>query len=405
VRVSILTHYYPPEVGAPQARLATLAERLTGRGVEVTVHTGFPNYPDGRIKPPYRNRPWLDERDGGVRVVRSLVYPAPNVGFARRLANHLAFAASAIGTARRAGPAEVVVVETPPLFTAAAGVAYTRLLDAPMVLHVSDRWPASAVQLGALRDRRAIALAERLERWCYRHAAAIVVPTDGLTSELERLPEGRGKLRRLGPAVDIGRFRPGQARGDASGPLRLLYAGTIGLAHGLGTLVEAARIVGPDSVEVWIAGDGAEGPALRDELARRPADNVRLLGLLPHEQIPGLYEQVDAAVVLLRDRPAFQAALPTKMFEAMAAARPVVLSARGEAAELLERHRAGLVVPPENPRELAEALQRLARDRAMLTELGTNARRCAEAHSWDTTADRWYELLHDLAPRRKRRTP
>jgi glycosyltransferase involved in cell wall biosynthesis len=398
MRCTILTHYYRPEVGAPQARLSELAARLTSRGVEVIVHTGFPNYPDGRVKQPYRNRPWLEERDGGVRVVRSLVYPAANAGLARRLANHLVFAASAVATARRAGPADVVLVETPPLFTAAAGVPYARLLDAQLVLHVSDRWPASAVQLGALRDRRAIALAERLERWCYRHAGAVVVPTDGLRDELGRVPEARGKVHRLGPGVDTERFRPAASNRDApTRPLRVLYAGTVGLAHGVGTLVEAARLAGPETVEVWIAGDGAEARPLRDQLARQPAHNVKLLGSLPYEEIPRLYEQVDAAAVLLRDRPVFRAALPTKIFEAVAAARPVVLSARGEAAELVERHGAGIVVPPEHPQALAEGLRRLARDRAKLTELGRNGRRLAEAHSWDATADRWHELLHDLA--------
>jgi glycosyltransferase involved in cell wall biosynthesis len=339
-----------------------------------------------------------------VKVVRSLVYPAVNAGFVRRLANHAVFAASAVATARRAGRADVVVVETPPLFTAAAGVLYRRVLDASLVLHVSDRWPASAVQLGALRDRRAIALAERLERWCYRGADAIVVPTDGLRDQLERVPDARGKVRRLGPAVDTQRFRPGPGGQDASAPLRVLYAGTIGLAHGVGTLVEAARIAGPEAIEVWIAGDGAEAPALREQLARRPVSNVKLLGSVPYEEIPRLYEQVDAAAVLLRDRPVFHAALPSKMFEAMGAGRPVVVSARGEAGELVERHGAGVVVPPEDPQALAEALRRLARDRATLVELGANARRCAQAHSWDATADQWYALLHELASRRIRRS-
>ena len=123
------------------------------------MHTGFPNYPDGAVKPPYRNRPWHEERESCVRVVRTLVYPAANRGFARRLANHLSLAVSAVATARRAGPADVVIAETPPLFTAAAGVVYARLLHAPLVLHVSDRWPASAVQLGALRTSLAIRLA------------------------------------------------------------------------------------------------------------------------------------------------------------------------------------------------------------------------------------------------------
>ena len=118
MRVTLLTHYYPPEVGAPQARLSALARGLSRRGVEVTVHTGFPHYPDGVIQPPYRNRPWLTEDENGVRVVRSAVYPAPNRGFGRRIANHVSFAFSALATAPAAGPADAVIVETPPLLLA-----------------------------------------------------------------------------------------------------------------------------------------------------------------------------------------------------------------------------------------------------------------------------------------------
>jgi glycosyltransferase involved in cell wall biosynthesis len=397
VRATILTHYYRPEVGAPQARLANLAARLAERGVDVTVHTAPPHYPDGRIRPPYRNRLWLDERDGPVRVVRSAVYPAPNRGFARRLANHLSLALTAVATAGRAGDADVVVVETPPLFTAAAGALYARRLGAQLVLHVSDRWPESAVQLGALRQPGAVRAAEALERWCYRRAAAIVVPTDGLAAELEQVPEARGKVMRLGPAVDVERFRAAPPRAAAGSALRVLYAGTIGMAQGIGTLVEAARIAGPDVVEVRIAGDGAEAEALRARLALEPAANVELLGSVPHERVPLLYEEADAAAVLLLDRPAFAGALPTKLFEAMAAGRPVVVSARGEAAELVQRHGAGIAVPPEDAGRLAEALEELARDRPRLEELGRRARAVAEAHSWEGTADGWLTLLRSVA--------
>lgn len=396
MRVTILTHYYVPEVGAPQARLSTLARLLDERGVEVTVHTGFPHYPDGRLKPPYRNRPWVEERQGAVRVVRSLVYPAPNRGFARRIANHLSFAGSAVVTARRAGPADVVIAETPPLFTAAGGVLYARLVGARLVLNVSDRWPASAVELGALNDRRAISAAERLERWCYRHAAAIAVPTAGLRAALDALPDARGRVRRHGPAVDTALFSAAEPREPGERPLRVLYAGTLGLAQNVGTLLDAARLAG-DEIQVWVAGDGADGPALRDSVARKPAGNVRLFGTVPHADVPGLYRDADVAVVLLRDKPIFDGALPTKMLEAMASARPVVLSARGEAAELVQAHRAGIVIPPEDPEALAEALLALARDRSELADLGAGARRCAEAHDWEATASRWYELLSVVA--------
>jgi hypothetical protein len=167
MRVTLLTHYYPPEVGAPQARLSALARGLSRRGVEVTVHTGFPHYPDGVIQPPYRNRPWMVEEGSGVRVVRSVVYPAPNRGFGRRIANHAFFALSAVATARASGPTDAVIVETPPLLLAGSAIAYARAKGAALVVNVSDMWPDSAVALGTLRRPRLVSSARRLEHACY----------------------------------------------------------------------------------------------------------------------------------------------------------------------------------------------------------------------------------------------
>ena len=148
MRVVFLTHYFPPEKGAAQTRLAALAGGLQAAGLDVTVHTGFPHYPDGAVKDPYRNRAWLRE-PGPVPVLRSAVCPVANRGIARRLLDHTGFAASALATAPLAGPADVVVVESPPLFTAAAGVLYARAKRAALVMNVADRWPATAVAASA----------------------------------------------------------------------------------------------------------------------------------------------------------------------------------------------------------------------------------------------------------------
>ena len=113
----------------------------------------------------------------------------PTAASTRRLANHAAFAAGALATARAAGPVDVVVAETPPLFTAAAGAAYARLKRARLVLNVSDLWPESAIELGALSDGRAAAAAHALARLCYRRAALITAPTRGIVDAPER-PSG-----------------------------------------------------------------------------------------------------------------------------------------------------------------------------------------------------------------------
>jgi glycosyltransferase involved in cell wall biosynthesis len=398
MRLRILTHYYPPEVGAPQVRLAALAQGLARAGVDVTVHTGFPHYPDGEIKAPYRNRPLLREQLDGVRVLRSWVYAAPNRGVGRRLANHASLATTALAAARAGGPADVLLVETPPLLLAGAAVAYAGAKRAKLVLNVADLWPDSAIEMGTLDSKPAIAAARRLERGAYRRAATIACATEGIHATLARRADSAGKAVLMRPAVDLERFDPDAVSQTREPPLRVLYAGTVGLAHGLDVLLDAAqeleRRADPCSFAVTIAGDGADAQALQVRLANGGPAAVRMLGAVPAEDIPALYAESDVAVVMLRDLPIFEGALPTKLLEAMAAARPVVLAARGEAARVVESERCGIAVPPENPRALAEALTSLAADPGRRAELGVAGRRAAERDfGRDAWLRRWSDLL------------
>ena len=393
MRVVLLTHYFPPEVGAPQTRLGELAGGLRRRGFDVTVHTTPPHYPDGVVRPPYANRPLHRQRmRDGTQVLRSAVYATPNRGTTRRVLNHLSHAVSALATSPAAGPCDAVVAETPPLFTAAAGLAYARGKRAALLLHVADLWPESAVELGVLGPGRALSAATWLERACYRGAAAIVVPTSGMRDRLDARPEAAGKVTWVPPAVAVERFAV--VPPPKPGPLRIAYAGTLGMAHGVSTLIEAAALAGPDRVQVTIAGSGAEADHIREVARLRGAANVHLAGLLPADAVPALYAGQHAGAVILRDRPLFAAALPTKMFEVMAAGRPVVVSARGEAAELVERTGTGVAVPPEDPAALAAALCDLWADPARRAAMGAAGRALVAArHRRDTMVDRWAELL------------
>ncbi|MGH2947774.1 MAG: glycosyltransferase, partial [Solirubrobacteraceae bacterium] len=232
-----------------------------------------------------------------------------------------------------------------------------------------------------------------LEAWAYARAAAIAVPTAGISRALERHPAAAGRVERIGPAVDTRRFAgvpPPQPRA----PLEVLYAGTVGLAQGIDTLVSAARLAGPDGVRLTIAGGGAEAERVR----RLAADHVTWRGIAPAAEVPALYGAAHAGVVLLRDRPVFDGAVPTKLLECMAAGRAVVLSAGGEAAELVRRTGVGVVVPPEDAAALAAAFRSLAADPAGTAEIGARGRRAA-AEEFDRagSADRWTALLARVA--------
>jgi glycosyltransferase involved in cell wall biosynthesis len=326
------------------------------------------------------------------------VYPAPNTGFAARLLDHAAFASSALATAPLSPPADVVIAETPPLFCAAAGVGYAHIKRAAYVVNVADLWPESAVALGALRNRRAIAAAAAMERWIYRSADAIVAPTRGIVDRLAATTDAGAKARRLWPVVDIDRFNhivsPPVRHDERGQPLRVLFAGTVGLAHGVEVLVEASRLAGPDVVQTTIAGAGAEADRIRAIVHAQDVGNVRMLGSVAPQRIPELYAAADAGAVLLRDLELFRSALPTKLLEVMAAGRPALVAARGEAAELVAQAEAGLVVTPGDAGALAAAIVELHSDRDLAIRLGRAGRRFAEAHfGADRAADAWAEEL------------
>ena len=377
-RILFLTHYFHPEVGASQTRILECARLLQQRGYDVTVATGFPNYPDGVIPEPYRGR-WLEtETVDGFRVLRSKVYPAPNRGFGRRLVNHASFAISAMATSWRAGHADVVIAETPPLFTAAAAVVVSRMRHARLLLNVADLWPESAVQLGALKNRYAIRGAEAIERFAYRHSHLITAPTPGVQRAIEAHEEFKGRAVLLPNAVDVDRFDPEAPR--ASEPKRVIYCGTVGLAQGVRTLLEAARELERDGsdLEVMIVGDGAERNDLEALAEEWQLRNVTFTGRVKHEEVPRIVESATMAVMLLRDVPLFEDALPTKLLEYMAAGRPVVAAAAGQVSELVSSSRAGIVCPPEDASAVADAIRRIAADDDAAAEMGAHGRRYVE---------------------------
>ena len=305
--------------------------------------------------------------------MRSAVYAAPNRGFARRLADHLAFCASALATAPATGPADVVVVETPPLFTAAAGAIYAALKRAPLVVNVADRWPESAIELGALSQPHAIRAAEALERWIYRRAAADHRADRRAccaTSAPSRTPPGgscacrRPSTPRASPAS----ARPHGRRRPAARPLR-------GHGRARARHLDAGRGRRAAPGRTWSRSRSPAAAPRRAQLSNGVPDNVRSLGIVPPDAIPGLYAQADAGVVLLLDRPILAGALPTKLLECLAAGPPgrPVRARRGRDADLSvgRGHRRRR---PRTPTRSRTAFRTLHGDPALRSRLGDAGR-------------------------------
>jgi hypothetical protein len=368
VRILVVTHYFPPETGAPQARLSALARTWAADGDEVTVLTGMPNHPTGMITPEYRGALRRRERRDGYRVLRTWLYATPNEGIVRKTLGHLSFMISSVLLgATASGHADVVVVSSPTFFSIGSAWLLARLRGARLVVEIRDLWPAIFTELGVLTNRRVIRVLERLELAAYAAADEIVVVSEGFRDNLISRGVSPGRIHTIRNGVSLGRFDPA-TRPDPSvraslratpGDCLVLYLGTHGISQGLPGIAEAAARLAAHPIHFAFVGEGADKPRLERKVTDLGLRNVSLHPGVPHEDVPGLLAAADIALVPLRDVPLFATFIPSKMFEYLAAGKAVIGSVTGEAAQIL-REAGASVVPPEDSLALADAIRELA---------------------------------------------
>lgn len=404
MRVLFLTVYFPPEVGAPQARTYETAKRFVEWGHDVTVVTGFPNHPTGIISKGYRGKLFMREEMDGVNVLRTWVYAAPNRGLWRWAAKHLSFAGSSLLAAPLAGSFDVVVVGSSALFLGLPAYALSRLRGIPWVLTVTDLWPETAVAQGQLANPSLIRLTDWLAGFVYARADAIVGVTQSICDALIKRGTPEEKVMHIPNGTDTVLFNPSTDGAAARKTLGMedkfvvMYAGTVGLAQGLDVVLEAAKLLRDErAVQFVLVGDGVERPNLLEKARREGIDNVSFVDRQPRSKIPSLLNAADVILVTLRKQPLFEGALPSKTSEALACGRPVIMTVAGEAAELLERAGAGLAVEPECPQALATAVRTMKERPELAAEMGRKGRAFAVQHlDRSKLAKRLEEVLMSL---------
>jgi len=363
MRIGILTQYYPPELGAPPARLANLAARFIERGHEVYVITAMPNYPQGRIYPGYGGF-LRRERLDGASVVRSYVYPATGLGF-RRIWNYFSFVFSSVLVGTFCVPRlDYLITESPPLFLGLSGYLLSRLKRARWIFNVSDLWLESAVQIGALREGVILRIARCLEKFFYRKAWCISGQSREIIDEISKA-HPRVTVYHLSNGVASETFRPGIGSDEIRARLApgmttiALYAGLHGYAQGLDQVLEAAEALQDlDGLAIVLVGDGPEKQNLMKRAQDLGLSNVRFVDPVPREKMPAILASADIALVPLKER--LVGAVPSKLYEAMGAGLPVVLMTGGEADDIVTAAGAGLAVSPGDTAGFAAAVRRLA---------------------------------------------
>ena len=402
MHILFLTDNFPPEVNAPANRTYEHAREWVRLGHEVTIITCVPNFPTGQIFKGYKNKIWQSEYIDGIRVIRVWSFVAANEGFLQRTLDHLSFMFSSIGAGILVRRIDVIIGTSPQFFTVCSAWVLSLLKAKPFVFELRDIWPESILVVGALNNKIIFKVLEKIELFLYRRANKIIVVTNSFKKILSERGVSPQKIYVLTNGVDLERYKPQKRNLALLDRINLKdddfvvgYIGTIGLAHALDTVVDAARILSKKSetgnIKFILVGNGAAKKKLMDRAYG--LDHVIFIDTVSKEEVINYWSLLDVAIIHLKKSNLFRSVIPSKMFECMAMGIPIVHGVDGESAAIVKRHNAGIVFEPENVQELCSVLTKLNGNIPMLEELSSGSRIGSEEFDRANLARRMLAIL------------
>jgi glycosyltransferase involved in cell wall biosynthesis len=373
----------------------------------VSVVTSFPNFPHGKIFAGYRQSLFKREVLDTVDVLRVPTLVFANRGIGLRIIDFLSFMVTGAIASMFVGRPDVVIATSPQFFTAVAGWLVSRVYRRPFVFEIRDLWPDSIIAVGAMKEGVAITMIRHIEQFLYRQADLIVMVSHASREILIGRGIDAGKIIVVTNGIDTATLSPGtapaelRARLGLEGKIVVSYIGTVGMAHGLQLILDAAQACRtrlPD-IQFMIVGAGAELGELQQQAKTRDLANVTFVGQVPHAEIVNYWRLSDITLVLLRDTPLFRTVIPSKIFEAMATGTPVITNVRGELQTILEPLGAAEMIEPDSLAALVDAIDSLVQNPARRRELSSAALETAKRYDRFELADRMLDALQALRQR------
>lgn len=409
MHILFLTDNFPPEVNAPASRTFEHCREWVKAGHQVTVITCAPNFPKGRVFDGYRNRLWQREVVEGIQVIRVWTYITRNEGFAKRILDYLSFMVMGFLASLLVRRVDVIVGTSPQFFTACAAYAVAVVKRRPWIFELRDLWPESIRAVGAMRKERLLDLLEKIELFLYRKSSAVVSVTHAFRDNLIRRGIDHAKIHVVTNGVDASRFSPIPKDKELLRQLDLEevfvagYIGTHGMAHGLDTLIDAAHELSACErgrrIRMIMLGDGAHRQRLQARAQAHGLQNILFIDSVSKDQVQRYWSILDASIIHLKRSELFTTVIPSKMFECMGMAIPILHGVEGESAEIVIKHEIGLTFEPENHLALVERLLVLHDDCEVRGRLAGNGPLAAVQYDRKALAEKMLAVIEGCALR------
>lgn len=376
----MVTQWFNPE---PMLKGLMFLDKLKERGHTIQVLTGFPNYPDGKIYPGFKQKMFHREERDGISIIRTPIYPSHDSNPVRRFANYASFALSAASIgALSVDPADILYVYHPPATVALPAIVIKTMRRIPFLLEIQDLWPDTLGATGMMNNRVLLKMVGRWCKWTYRLASGIIVLSPGFKEILVSRGVPEGKIEVIHNWCDeeekILESSPKESLSKElgfNGRFNILYSGTMGKAQALKAVLSAAEILKDNmpKIQFVFMGTGIELEQLKKFANEKKLGNVVFHPRRPVEKIGEVLKIADVLLVHLKDDPLFRITIPSKIQAYLAAGRPILACVKGNAATMVMDAKAGIVCAPESPESIAEAAEKLfSMSGAQRKEMGEN---------------------------------
>jgi glycosyltransferase involved in cell wall biosynthesis len=403
MRILLLTQWFQPE---PAIKGLPFAKALAKKGHVVEVLTGFPNYPGGKLYPGYKLSMFKTEYRDGIRIIRTFLYPSHSNSRIGRFLNYLTFALSAmfLGPIFIKKP-DIIYVYHPPVTIMLPATVLKLIYRIPVVIDIQDMWPDTLKATGMVNSQNLINIIGVFCKLFYNLADHIVVLSPGFKNILRNRGVLEDKISVIYNWCDEESILNGGNRFEYYGQkkdkhFKVVYAGNLGKAQALETIIEAAKIINQISSDIkfLLIGDGTQRKHLIDLAKKLKVDNIEFIPFVPLNKIDAYLSEADVLLVHLKNDPLFSITIPSKTQAYMAIGKPIVMAVNGDASNLIKKANAGICIEPQNPEALAEAIMVLSKyDCDELRELGSSARTFyLKELSLDAGVNKFINLFQEL---------
>jgi len=365
MRILFLTDNFPPEMNAPATRTWEHCKDWVNHGVNVTVITCAPNFPEGKVFTGYKNKFIQTELIDGIKVVRVWSYISANNGFLKRIIDYSSYAIMSfiVGLWYKC---DVIIATSPQFFTAISGYALSVFKRKPWIFELRDLWPESIRAVGAMKNKKILDLFEKIELFLYKKATLIIAVTDSFKKNLIDRGINESKINVIKNGVDLSVYKPIKKDSQLlekyqfKNKFIVSYIGTHGMAHGLSFILDAIKDLNED-IQFLFIGGGSNKSKLLNQAKSLKLKNCTFLDFVPKSEISKYISITDVALVNLKKSETFKSVIPSKIFENAAMRKPILLGVEGESALIINSYEAGECFKPEDKNDFLTKLDKIYR--------------------------------------------